>query len=64
MKPGRPRGRQREVEREQETGIAWYMIDDEGFVLPRFREHVAALRKLPDMCNIGEVIDRTRKSED
>lgn len=65
MRPGRPRGRAREVEREQtETGVAWYMIDEEGFVLPRFREHVAALRKLPDMCNIGEVIERTRKSRD
>lgn len=61
------RGRPREVEREpSEPGIAWYMLDDDGFVLPRFREHVATLRKPPDMCNIGEVahVALSRNAED
>ncbi len=51
------RGRPREVERESpDTGIAWYMLDDDGFVLERFRSHVAALRKPPEMCHISEVM--------
>jgi hypothetical protein len=32
------------------------MLDVEGFVLPRFREHVASLRKRPELCDIGEVV--------
>lgn len=63
MRSGRPR----EVEREPpDPGIAWYMLDDDGFVLPQFRSHVAALRKPPDMCNIGEVahVATSRNAED
>ncbi len=61
-------GKPRDVEREEATGVAWYMLDDDGFVLERFRNHVAALRKPPQMCNIGEVIHaataRGRNAED
>jgi hypothetical protein len=61
-------GRPRETEREEATGVAWYMLDDEGFVLPRFRHHVASLRKRPEMSDIGEVMhvaqSRSRATED
>lgn len=61
-------GRPREVDREQSDGIAWYMLDDDGFVLPKFRNHVAALRKQPELCHIGEVAHaataRARDAED
>lgn len=49
----RPRDRERDP---TVDGVAGYMLDDEGFVLPRFRHHVAALRKTPEMCNIGEAV--------
>lgn len=54
--PKRGRGLPREEERETYTGISGIMFDDDGFVLPRFREHVARLRKQPQMSDIGEVM--------
>lgn len=52
------RRRPREAEQRDVSadGIAWYMLDDDGFVLPRFREHVASLRRRPEMSDIGEVM--------
>lgn len=53
---GRPPGKQRDMDREPVDGVTGSMFDDEGFVLPQFREHVAKLRKRPEMCDIGEVV--------
>jgi hypothetical protein len=52
---GLSRRKPREKEREVNDGIEFYMFDCDGFVLPQFREHVAALRKRPEMCSIEEV---------
>jgi hypothetical protein len=54
MHRGRPR---KDGEREVLIdGVSGYMLHEDGTVRPEWREHVAALRKRPELCSIGEVV--------